>query len=67
MYACGVATNICVLHTVGDAAQRGYEVAVLKDCTKALSDYDYEYAIKHMENVFRAEITTSEEFAEKRP
>ncbi len=57
----GVVTNICVLHTVADAIMRGYEVVVLKDCTTALSDYDYEYGIKHMERVLRAEIKTSEE------
>lgn len=62
LYICGVATNICVLHTAGDAAIRGYRVSIIKDCTKALSDYDYEYALKHMKNVFNAEITTSEEF-----
>ncbi len=62
LYVCGVVTNICVLHTVGDAVLRGYSVAVLKDCTKALSDYDYEYALRHMENVFRAEMITSDDF-----
>lgn len=62
VYICGVATNICVLHTAGDAAIRGYRVSIIKDCTKALSDYDYEYALKHMKNVFNAGIMTSEEF-----
>lgn len=64
LYICGVATNICVLHTAGDAVLRGYEVTVIKDCTKALSDYEYEYGIKHMENVFQAKIITSSEFVE---
>ncbi|MCS7143850.1 MAG: cysteine hydrolase [Archaeoglobaceae archaeon] len=59
VFICGVATNICVLHTAGDASIRGYEVSVIKDCTKALSDYDYEYAIKHMKNVFNAKMITS--------
>ncbi|MEM0214476.1 MAG: isochorismatase family cysteine hydrolase [Archaeoglobaceae archaeon] len=62
LYICGVATNICVLHTAGDAAIRGYRVSIIKDCTKALSDYDYEYALKHMRNVFNAEIISSEDF-----
>ncbi len=65
VYVCGVATNICVLHTVGDAVLRGYEVSVIKDCTAALSSYDYEYGLKHMENVFRAELITSGEFTER--
>uniref|UniRef100_A0A7J2THJ0 Cysteine hydrolase n=1 Tax=Archaeoglobus fulgidus TaxID=2234 RepID=A0A7J2THJ0_ARCFL len=62
VYICGVATNICVLHTAGDAAIRGYEVAVIHDCTKTLSDYDQEYALRHMKNVFNARIMSSEEF-----
>ncbi len=62
LYICGVATNICVLHTAGDAALRGYEVAVVEDCTKALSDYEQEYGIKHMQNVFSAEVITSSDF-----
>jgi nicotinamidase-related amidase len=62
VFVCGVATNICVLHTAGDAAIRGYRVSVLRDCTKALTDYDYEYALRHMKNVFNANIISSEEF-----
>ncbi len=62
LYVCGVATNICVLHTTGDAVLRGYEVTVIEDCTKALSDYEQEYGIRHMQNVFNARIITSEEF-----
>ncbi len=55
----GVLTNICVLHTAADAASRGYGVRVLKDCTVALSEYEYEYAIHHMQNVLNADITDS--------
>lgn len=62
VFICGVVTNICVLHTAGDASAMGYKVQVISDCTKALSDYDYEYALKHMKNVFNAEIINSEEF-----
>jgi len=62
LYICGVATNICVLHTAGDAVLRGYDVVVLKNCTKALSEYEYKYGIKHMENVFQAKTITSAEF-----
>lgn len=65
LYLTGVLTNICVLHTAGDAVLRGYEVSIIKDCTAALSDYDYEYAINHMKNVFRAEIIDLNEFLER--
>lgn len=62
LYIAGVLTNICVLHTAGDAVLRGYEVEVLKDCTAALSEYDFSYAIHHMENVFRVMISSSQDF-----
>jgi len=65
LYLAGVLTNICVLHTAGDAALRGYDVTVIKDCTEALSDYDYEYALKHMENIFNARIMTLSEFLQE--
>jgi nicotinamidase-related amidase len=58
----GVLTNICVLHTAGDASARGYKTVLLRDCTKALTDYDYEYAIKHMQNVFNTEISDSKSY-----
>ncbi|VUT26554.1 MAG: nicotinamidase/pyrazinamidase [Candidatus Methanolliviera sp. GoM_asphalt] len=58
---CGVMTNICVLHTAGDASMRGYNVFILKDCVKAPSDYEEEYALKHMENVFNAKVIRSDE------
>jgi len=58
---CGVSANICVLHTAGDASMRGYNVSILKDCVKAPSDYEEEYALKHMENVFNAEVIRSDE------
>ncbi len=62
LYLTGVLTNICVLHTAADAVLRGYSVSVIKDCTAALNDYDYNYALHHMKNVFNAEIITLEEF-----
>mgnify|MGYP001772558979 CR=1 FL=1 len=63
VFICGVATNICVLHTAADAAIRGYKVAVIEDCTKALSDYEQSYAIEHMKKVFNAEVLKSKDFA----
>lgn len=62
VFICGVATNICVLHTAGDAAIRGYKVYVIGDCTKALSEYEHDYAVRHMKNVFNAEIITARDF-----
>ena len=65
IYLSGVVTSVCVLHTAADAFMRGYTLALLKDCTAGLTNYDYEYAIKHMKNVLKAEIITSEEFIKR--
>ena len=62
LYLTGVLTNICVLHTAGDAVLRGYEVKLLKDCTAALNEYDFNYAVHHMENVLRVDISSSQDF-----
>lgn len=64
LYVCGVVTNICVLHTAADAKQLGYDVSILEDCTKALSDYEQEYAVRHMKNVLMAKVMKSDEFIE---
>ncbi|MBO8181252.1 MAG: cysteine hydrolase [Archaeoglobus sp.] len=55
----GVLTNICVLHTAADAVSRGYKVKLFKDCTFALTEYEYDYAIYHMEKILNVEITDS--------
>ncbi len=55
----GVVTNICVLHTASDAALLGYRIMVPKDCTAALTDYDKEYALHHIEFLFRGDTRDS--------
>ncbi len=62
LYITGVATNICVLHTAADAGLLNYGVTVIKDCTAAAGEYEYEYSLKHMEDVVGASIITSEDF-----
>ncbi len=63
----GIATNICVLHTVCDATYERYEVYVVRDATAAipvvLDDYEKEHELflKYMERVYKANIVTTEE------
>lgn len=52
----GVVTNICVLHTAGDASSLGYEIILPKDCVLALSDYDQEYALHHISFLFMGKV-----------
>jgi len=62
IFVTGVATNICVLHTVGDAVLRNYRVDVIKDCTAAIDQNSSDYGIQHMKNILNANIITSKEF-----
>lgn len=62
LWVCGILTNICVLHTIADARSLNYEVTLLKDCTEALSDHDYEYAIHHITSVLGCDVITLETF-----
>ena len=52
----GCTTNICVLYTVADAVQRGYDVSVLKDCVAGLDKRDHEFALRQMQNVLGAHV-----------
>ena len=57
----GVVTNICVLHTAGDAISLGYEIVVPEDCVMALSDYDQKYALHHISFLFGGRIIFQKE------
>ena len=54
---CGVCTNICVLHTVADARNRGYEVEVPVDCVASFDSSAHGFALEHMEKVLGAKLT----------
>lgn len=62
LFVAGVASNICVLHTTADASLLNYGVSVIKDCTAAVGEYEYNYSLKHMGEVVGAKIITSEDF-----
>ncbi|MBS7631886.1 cysteine hydrolase [Candidatus Bathyarchaeota archaeon] len=56
----GIVTNICVQHTAADAFFRGYKIIIPSDCVEALSDAEQEFALRYMEKIYGAEITTSQ-------
>jgi nicotinamidase-related amidase len=56
----GTVSNICVMHTAGSAALRGYKVVVPIDAISAINDYGQELAIYQMSFLYRAEITTTD-------
>jgi len=55
---CGVCTDICVCHTVGDARDRDYEVEVPVDCVASFDERAHHFALEHMERVLGAKLTS---------
>jgi len=55
---CGVCTDICIMHTVADLRNRDYDVYVLADCVASFDEEAHSFALKHMEKVLGARITT---------
>jgi len=60
LIVCGVCTDICVMHTVGDARNRDYEVEVPTDCVASFNDEGHRFALGHMAKVLGARLTTEE-------
>jgi len=54
---CGVCTDICVLHTVADARDRGYQVEVPIDCVASFDHAAHRFALEHIEKVLGATLT----------
>ncbi len=55
----GFATNICVLFTANDAYLRDLHVIVPRDCVAANSIAENDAALSQIENVLKADVTTS--------
>lgn len=56
---CGTVANICVLHTVGSAALRGYHVILPIDAISAIEEFDQQIAIRQTAFLYRGTITTA--------
>ncbi len=57
---CGTVANICVLHTAGSAALRGYKVILPIDAISAIVDFDFHAAVRQTAFLYRGTITTSD-------
>lgn len=55
----GTVANICVLHTAGSAALRGYSVIVPEDGISALNDFDMQAALRQISFLYRGTIVKS--------
>ena len=56
----GTVANICVLHTAGSAALRGFKVVVPVDCISALNEFDYISSLRQISFLYRGELTKSD-------
>ncbi len=56
---CGVCTDICVMHTVADARNRGYVVEVPVDCVASFDEDAHRFALNHMESVLGVTLIRS--------
>jgi len=56
---CGTVANICVLHTAGSAALRGYRVILPMDAVSAITPFDLHASIRQVSFLYRGVITTS--------
>ena len=57
---CGVCTDICVLFTSADAMYRGYKIEIPVDCVASYDASAHQFALKHMQKLFGAKLTTLE-------
>lgn len=55
----GVVANICVLHTVASAALNLYKTYVPVDAIAAVNQFDYVAALRQMDFLYKAVLTTS--------
>ena len=55
----GTVANICVLHTVGSAYLRGYEVVVPEDAISSLIPFDQAAALRQISFVYQGKVTRS--------
>ncbi|MDR7486914.1 MAG: isochorismatase family cysteine hydrolase [Armatimonadota bacterium] len=56
LVVCGTVANICVLHTAGSAALRGYRVVVPVDAVSALTPFDLEAALRQVHFLYRGTL-----------
>lgn len=56
----GIATNLCVLHTVRDACLHGFKVTVVEDGVAAEDDDSNDFTLRQMEKFLRVDVKHAE-------
>ena len=61
VYICGVATDICVMHTAFGAFARGFKVNIVEDACSGTSPEEHKRALNYMNRIYGARIVRSDE------
>lgn len=56
IHVVGVCTDICVLHTVIDAYNKGFTVVVHKDAVASFNQAGHDWALEHFEHVLGVKV-----------
>lgn len=56
LHIVGVCTDICVLHTVIDAYNKGFDVVVHKDAVASFNQIGHNWALEHFENTLGVRV-----------
>ncbi|PTQ57900.1 MAG: Nicotinamidase [Candidatus Carbobacillus altaicus] len=67
LYLAGINTSICVMATTQGGYFRGFRMHVLEQATADLSAEAHAFALKHMANIYKAEIVRDEEAFARTP
>ena len=57
LIVCGIYTDICILHTVADARNRGYRVEVPVDSVASSDEKTHHFTLEQMEKTLGAKLT----------
>jgi len=60
----GIATNICVQHTMADAYFRGYKIILPDDCVEAFSNEEQRYGLDYAKKVYGAKVVPLKDLIE---
>ncbi len=61
VYICGVATDICILHTAFGAFARGFKVSIVEDLCAGTGDEEHKWALGYMQKIYGAKMVRSDE------
>ena len=61
VYICGVATDICVMHTAFGAFARGFKVNIVEDLCAGTGEEEHRWALGYIQKIYGAKIVRSDE------